>query len=72
MQYIVKTKAGTTGKQTKVNQDVAIIDTKLPFGLKLFCVCDGHGLNGHIVSGFIKTHLISTFVAKKEKTLIVL
>ena len=69
MQYVMKTKAGTTGKQAKVNQDAAIIDMKLPFGLKLFCVCDGHGLNGHNVSGFIKTFLISTFVSKKEKTL---
>jgi serine/threonine protein phosphatase PrpC len=57
--YVVKTKAGTTGKQTKINQDIAIVDLKLLFGLKLFSVCDGHGINGHLVSSFIKTNLIS-------------
>ncbi len=50
-----KTKAGSNGKATKINQDTILIDTKLHFGLKVYCVCDGHGLNGHHVSAFIKT-----------------
>ena len=45
------------------------IDQKLPFGLKLYCVCDGHGLNGHIVSQYIKAHMISKFLITKERTL---
>jgi serine/threonine protein phosphatase PrpC len=64
MHYVTKTKAGTTGKQTKINQDIAIAETKLLFGLKLFCVCDGHGLNGHLVSAFIKANLISNLSIK--------
>jgi hypothetical protein len=55
-----KTKAGSNGNQTKINQDVAIIETRLPHGVKMFCVCDGHGLNGHLVSAFIRSQLIST------------
>jgi serine/threonine protein phosphatase PrpC len=62
-----KTKAGSNGKQTKINQDAVVIDTKLPFGLKVYCVCDGHGLNGHHVSGFIKVELISTVLFKLSK-----
>lgn len=69
MDVAVKTKAGTNGKQLKTNQDVAIVETSLPHGVKLFCVCDGHGLNGHMVSAFIKNNLISTFISNKEKTL---
>ena len=57
--YVTKTKAGTTGKQTKTNPDIAIVELKLSFGLKLFGVCDGHGVNGHFVSSYIKTNLIS-------------
>jgi serine/threonine protein phosphatase PrpC len=57
--YAVKTKAGTNGKQAKTNQDIALVDVKLPFGIKLFGVCDGHGVNGHHVSAFIKGHLLS-------------
>jgi serine/threonine protein phosphatase PrpC len=38
---------------------MAIVDEKMPHGIKLYCVCDGHGLNGHLVSAFIKTNLIS-------------
>jgi len=61
---VTKSKAGTTGKQAKINQDIAIIDIKLPFEVKLFCVCDGHGLNGHLVSAFIKSHLLSNLCIK--------
>lgn len=66
---VIKTKAGTNGKQVKINQDCAFVDQKLPFGLKCYCVCDGHGLNGHIVSSFIKTHMMSTIFLTKERTL---
>lgn len=59
----MKTKAGTTGKHSKTNQDMAMIDVKLPFGIQLFGVCDGHGVNGHLVSFFIKIHLLSTLLA---------
>jgi hypothetical protein len=58
----MKTKAGTNGKQLKVNQDTAFIEQRLQFGLKCYCVCDGHGLNGHTVSAFIKTHMISKYL----------
>ena len=51
--FIIKTKAGTNGLQTKINQDIAIVES-FQHGVKLYCVCDGHGLNGHKVSAFIK------------------
>ena len=66
-QTAVRTKAGTNGKQTKINQDVAIVEEKLPVGLKLYCVCDGHGLNGHHVTAFIKSALVSTLLSTKRK-----
>lgn len=65
-QFVSKTKAGTNGKQTKINQDIAIMEN-LPQGVKLYCVCDGHGLNGHTVSAFIKQHLISNLLVNEEK-----
>ena len=65
--HVTKTKAGSNGKQTKINQDMAIVETKLPFGLRMYCVCDGHGLNGHLVSSFIRTHLVSTTCITIEK-----
>jgi serine/threonine protein phosphatase PrpC len=33
----------------------------------MFCVCDGHGINGHIVSAFIRSHLVSTLFIKTCK-----
>lgn len=41
----------------KINQDIDVINQKLPLGLKLFCVCDGHGTNGHLVAAFIRKKL---------------
>lgn len=35
-----------------------IIHQKLPHGFKLFCVCDGHGTNGHLVVSFLKKKLL--------------
>ena len=61
LQVVHRTKAGTNGKNAKINQDIEIIDQKLPFGVKLFCVCDGHGANGHHVSGYIRKKLIGIF-----------
>ena len=65
----VRTKAGTNGKQLKINQDITIVENFHPYGIKLFCVCDGHGLNGHMVSAFIKNHLTSKYFANKERIL---
>jgi serine/threonine protein phosphatase PrpC len=59
--FSAKSKAGSTGKQIKVNQDIAFASQKLAEGVKAFVVCDGHGLNGHLVSAFIKSRLLSTF-----------
>lgn len=67
-QVVVKTKAGTNGNQTKINQDIAITESALPHGVKLYCVCDGHGLNGHLVSAYIKLNLISTSLYIKRKS----
>jgi serine/threonine protein phosphatase PrpC len=41
----------------KINQDIDVINQKLPLGLKLFCVSDGHGTNGHLVAAFIRKKL---------------
>lgn len=49
------------GNVTKTNQDVYIAIPSM-FGSKeksFFSVCDGHGVNGHFVSGFIKQNLPS-------------
>jgi len=67
VKHSFKTKAGSSGNRAKINQDSIVIDTKLPYGIKIFCVCDGHGLNGHLVSGFIRTQLISTCFIKTYK-----
>lgn len=44
------------GNPNKQNQDSYIIQPNMKghLGLHLFSVCDGHGLNGHIVSKYIK------------------
>lgn len=55
-----KSRTGTVlGKPKKFNQDSYII---LPVfgglrGQYLFSVCDGHGIKGHEVSGFVKDHM---------------
>jgi serine/threonine protein phosphatase PrpC len=47
------------GNPQKKNQDSYIIKPNIRghLGLHLFSVCDGHGLNGHIISQFIKEQL---------------
>ncbi|CAD8178127.1 unnamed protein product [Paramecium octaurelia] len=58
--FAMRTKAGCQpNKATKINQDAAIVCPKNveSVGFKLFAVCDGHGLNGHMVSNQIKQQL---------------
>lgn len=37
-------------------------------GYNFFAVCDGHGVNGHIVSGYIKNNLSSIFYIYNIRT----
>jgi serine/threonine protein phosphatase PrpC len=67
IKFSFKTKAGSNGNQTKINQDAAVMDVKMAHGLKMFCVCDGHGLNGHLVSAFIRVQLVSKAIIKTCK-----
>ena len=56
----VKTKAGALpGKPVKTNQDSYIIHQNFAGNktYNMFAVCDGHGVNGHHVSGFVKQNL---------------
>ena len=61
--FATKTKAGCQpNKNPKINQDSVIINslkTITALGYSFWGVCDGHGVNGHIVSGMIKTQLPS-------------
>lgn len=61
--FATKTKAGCQpNKNPKINQDSVIINTLktiTALGYSFWGVCDGHGVNGHIVSGMIKTQLPS-------------
>ncbi|CAD8198601.1 unnamed protein product [Paramecium octaurelia] len=62
--YAMRTKAGCQiNKATKINQDSGIVCPKIleNIGYKLFAVSDGHGLNGHLVSNFIKQTLPKYF-----------
>ena len=65
----VKTKAGSNGRTIKINQDIDIIDQRLPHGVKLFCICDGHGVNGHHVSAFIKKKLLCKKIVNEGRKL---
>lgn len=49
------------GNITKTNQDVYIAIPSFANSKEksYFAVCDGHGVNGHFVSGYIKQHLPS-------------
>lgn len=57
-----KSRAGATpGNVPKTNQDAFIINNNF-CGFKnksFYAVCDGHGTNGHLVSGFVKNNLSS-------------
>ncbi|KAL4474755.1 hypothetical protein ABPG74_001451 [Tetrahymena malaccensis] len=58
--FSCKTKAGCTYDKTpKINQDSPIIYPKQlgEKGISLFAVCDGHGVNGHLISGMIRKNL---------------
>lgn len=52
------------GNPYKQNQDSYILVPNMlgQLGLHLFSVCDGHGLNGHHVSQYIKERLPRKFI----------
>lgn len=57
--YAVKTRQGFIPGQQKTNQDSFIIHKDFS-GIKnlwMMGVCDGHGLQGHLVSNFVKINL---------------
>ena len=60
--FSFKSKAGSLpNKPIKTNQDAYIVYPNFA-GQKdkyFFAVCDGHGVNGHLVSNFVKQHLPS-------------
>lgn len=68
--FAFKSKAGAMpGNVTKTNQDVYIAVPSM-FGSRersFFSVCDGHGVNGHFVSGYIKQNLPSNFFFQRFK-----
>ena len=51
------------GSPPKVNQDIYFIRSKEGPERHYFGVCDGHGANGHLVSGFLKTNLPDVFMS---------
>lgn len=55
----MKTRQGFIPSQAKPNQDSFISVKNLGGidGLWMFGVCDGHGINGHLVSDFVKKNL---------------
>lgn len=58
--FSVKSKAGcTANKYLKTNQDASITCPKMLLDVNLifFAVADGHGVNGHLVSDYIKKNL---------------
>jgi serine/threonine protein phosphatase PrpC len=64
-----KTRIGSIcGKNKKENQDSFIIYPKLGGNLSnyLFAVCDGHGINGHLISRYLKNHF-ADFVEESLK-----
>lgn len=62
MNFAFKTRAGSLpGNVVKTNQDSYIVQTNFlqSRDCALYAVCDGHGVNGHLVSGFVKDTLPS-------------
>ena len=58
--WAVKTKPGSLpGKPVKTNQDsyISVQNFMKYKKIHIYSVCDGHGVNGHIVSQFIKKKL---------------
>ncbi len=57
--YASKTRMGMIPNMKKTNQDshVAVKDLAGIKGLWFFGVMDGHGINGHLVSDFVKKYL---------------
>lgn len=68
--YGVKSQAGMMNGVSKINQDSYFIETKLlgVENLAILAVFDGHGNNGHRVSGFLRSRLRSKIsLSKKNK-----
>jgi serine/threonine protein phosphatase PrpC len=66
--YFSHTIAGKNYGVVKKNQDmpVAVININGIKGFNIFCVLDGHGLNGHHVSKFMCEYLIKRIINLKE------
>ena len=67
---LYKTRVGATaGRNKKENQDSFIIHQNLQGinGCYLFAVCDGHGVNGHHVSRYLKRNLVDVFEGLLEE-----
>lgn len=47
------------GNKRKINQDHQVIRFGFPYKINIIGVCDGHGVNGHLVSSFISERLMS-------------
>jgi serine/threonine protein phosphatase PrpC len=63
--YGIRSRAGVNANGLrKINQDnfIAHINFGKKKGRHYFGVCDGHGVNGHFVSGFVKEALPSKFI----------
>ena len=59
LSYAVKTKQGYIPGQKKTNQDAYIVLNNFA-NIRdhwMMGVCDGHGLQGHLVSNFVKVNL---------------
>lgn len=59
MRYSYRSKKGFIPNTQKFNQDAYIVSPNIAkkSWQHFFAICDGHGNNGHQVSGFIKNHL---------------
>ena len=59
MKYCFDSKGGILMGNQKVNQDNLIVNQPIMNNrMQVFGVCDGHGEYGHLVSKYIKDHLI--------------
>jgi hypothetical protein len=58
-EYYFQTMAGFSDGRTKTNQDSVLFRIGLSGNVNtsLFCVFDGHGINGHRVSDYLRNHI---------------